>query len=233
MIWLDFPTLFEWLEWLAFLRGDLGAYVLLATAAVIVVVRDWRLSLFALLVQYFVAALLFADVLDPRLALIKLIVGLFICLILYITARQVRWGALPEDVTLAEAIQLRDKQQIRFGPYLLGTTTPVRFFLALMMVLVIWAVVARPENQLPLVSDYNNLAIYALTGLGLLGLSLTGEPLKAGMGLLTFLTGFELFYNVLEQSAAMLLFLAVANLLVALVIAYLMQSRHAFAALFD
>jgi hypothetical protein len=103
----------------------------------------------------------------------------------------------------------------------------------LMMALVIWAIATAPGNQLPLVSAHVNLAIYALAGLGLLGLSLTGEPLKAGMGLLTFLTGFELFYNALEQSVAMLVFLAVANLLVVLVIAYLTQSRHAFAALFD
>ena len=60
-----------------------------------------------------------------------------------------------------------------------------------------------------------------------LALGLTTEPLKAGMGLLTFMTGFELFYNNLEQSVAMIIFLALANLTLALTISYLTQTRHA------
>jgi hypothetical protein len=229
----DFPTVFDWVERLSFLRGDPGAYLLLLTAAVIVVVRDWRWSLFALLAQYVAAAVLFAHVLDPRLAIVKLFIGLFICLILYLTARQVRWGQLPEDVSPAEAIQLREHRQIRFGSYLLPSTTPFRFFLVLMVALVVWALAQRPDYQLPLTAPHINLAVYALCGLGLLGMSLTAEPLKVGMGLLTFFTGFELFYNVLEQSVAMLVMLAGANLILALVIAYLVQARHAFVGLFD
>jgi hypothetical protein len=203
------------------------------TAAVIVVVRDWRGSLFALLAQYLVAAVLFAEVLDPRLAIVKLFIGLFICLILYFTARQVRWGQLPEDVTEAEAVQLRQSRSIRFGPFLLPTNTPFRFLLVATVALAIWTVAQRPDYQLPLAAPHINLAVYALCGLGLLGVSLTSEPLKAGMGLITFFTGFELYYNVLEQSVAMLVMLAVANLLMALVIAYLVQARHTFLTLFD
>jgi hypothetical protein len=229
----DFPTVFDWLERLSFLGGYPGAYLLFVTAAVIVVARDWRWSLFALLTQYLVAAVLFAHVLDPRLAIVKLFIGLFICLILYLTARQVRWGQLPEDVTTAEAVQLRENRQIRFGSYLLPTTTFFRFFLTLMVVLVIWALAQRPDYQLPLTAPHINLAAYVLCGLGLLGMSLTAEPLKAGMGLLTFFTGFELFYNVLEQSVAMLVMLAGANLIMTLAIAYLVQARHTFLTLFD
>jgi hypothetical protein len=230
---LDFPTVFDWLERLAFLGGYSGAYFLLVTAAIIVLVRDWRWSLLALLAQYLVVAVHFADVLDPRLAIVKLFIGLFICLMLYLTARQVLWGQLPEDVTMAEAIQLRENRQIRFGPYLLPTTTPFRFFLVVIVGLVIWSLAQRPDYQLPIAAPHINLAVYALCGLGLLGMSLTAEPLKAGMGLLTFFTGFELYYNVLEQSVAMLVMLAIANLVMALAIAYLVQARHAFLTLFD
>jgi hypothetical protein len=229
----SFPTVFDWLERLSFLGGYSGAYLLLLTAAVIVVVRDWRASLFALLAQFLVAAVLFAEVLDPRLAIVKLFIGLFFCLILYFTARQVRWGQLPEDVTPAEAVQLRQSRSIRFGPFLFPTNTPFRLFLAVTVALAVWALAQRPDYQLPLAPPHINLAIYALCGLGLLGVSLTAEPLKAGMALVTFFTGFELYYNVLEQSVAMLVMLAVANLAMGLVIAYLVQARHTFLTLFD
>ena len=78
-----------------------------------------------------------------------------------------------------------------------------------------------------------SLAILALAGLGMLALAVTSEPLKAGMGVLMFLTGFELFYSALDQSATMLIVLAAVNLVLALVVAYLVQMRHAVPALID
>jgi len=77
------------------------------------------------------------------------------------------------------------------------------------------------------------LAIFALVGLGLATFSLTSEPLMAGLGLLTFMSGAELFYSALEQSATTIGLLAVAHLSLALVIAYLTQTRHAYQALLD
>ncbi|MCI0648033.1 MAG: hypothetical protein L0346_24505 [Chloroflexi bacterium] len=230
---IDIPNIFDLLARFAFLRGAPAAVLVLLTAAVIFVVRDWRWSLLALAVQYLVAGLLFADLLDPRLAVVKSLVGLFICLILHITARQVNWGRLPADITPQEAARLRRDRTIHFGRYRLPTDFPLRLFLALMVTLVVWAVSQRPAYHLPIVPDHFNLAVYALVGMGLAHLSLTTEPLRAGMGLLTFLTGFELYYSALEQSLAMLTFLAVANLVLALVIAALSQARHAYPALLD
>jgi hypothetical protein len=229
----DFPTIFDLLERFGFLRGAPAAYLVLVAAAVVVVIGDWRVSVLALALQYLLAGLLFVDVLDPRLAIIKLFIGLFICLILYITARQVNWGRLPVDITKAEAVQLRDERQIRFGSFLLPTTLPFRLFLALMMALVVWVLAQRAEYSLPVVPEHVNLAVLALAGMGLLGASLTSEPLKAGMGLLMFLSGFELLYSALDQSVAMLALLSAAEMAVTLVLAYLTQARHAFVALVD
>jgi hypothetical protein len=230
---MSFPSVFELLERLAFLRGFPAAYLVMAAAAVMIVVRDWRVSVFALAILYLSASLLFVDVLDPRLAIVRLFVGLFICLILYVTARQVNWGRLPADVTAAEAVQLRDERQIRFGSYLLPTALPFRIFLALVALLAVWALARRPEYNLPIVPAHINLAVYAMVGLGLVALSLTTEPLKAGMGLLLFFTGFELFYSALEQSLAMVAFLSVTELALALAVAYLTQARHAIPAVLD
>lgn len=233
---MTFPTIFDLLNRFDYLRGSPAAFAVLLTAVVILVVQDWRFSLLALALQYLFAGFLYVDLLDPRLAIVKVLVGLFVCLILYLTARQVNWGRLPVDVTEAEVIRLSQERRLRLGSDVLPTTTPFRLFLTLMMVLVVVTLAQRPDYQLPVVPEslgHLHLAIYALAGLGLLGLALTAEPLQAGMTVLMFLSGFELFYSALEQSVAMLAALAAVNLVVALAVAYLTQARHALPALFD
>jgi hypothetical protein len=218
------------------MRGLPAVYAVLVTAVIIVMAWDWRITLLALLVQYLTAGLLFIDVLDPRLAFVKLLTGLFVCLILYMTARQVNYGRLPADVTVKEAAGLGLERRVRVGPYLLPTSLPFRFFAAIMIVLAAWALAQQPAWQLPALADtlaYLNLAVYGLAGLGLLGVGLTADPWRAGLGMLLFLSGFELFYSAVEQSVAMLALLAVTTLLMALFIAYLTQARHALPALVD
>jgi hypothetical protein len=164
--------------------------------------------------------------------IIKLFVGWFICIMLYITARQVNWGALPEDVSAEETVALQSEREIRIGPYLLPGNAPFRFLLALFVAVTAVILSQRQDLRLPAVSDAINLAVLALGGLGLIGLAMTTEPWKAGLGLLTFITGFELFYTTLDQSITMLVFLALSNLILTLTIAYLAQTRHALPAIF-
>lgn len=227
------PNLLEFLQYLAFLRGEPSAYLVMLTAAIILIIRDWRWSLMVLLIQYLVVGLLFADLLPPHLSFMKVIVGLFATLILYLTARQVNWGDLPADVTHDESVQFHSDRFIRLGPYMLPTDTPFRVFLAILVVFSAWALAQNPLYPLPAVPQHLNLAIYALACLGLVKLSLTSEPLKAGIGLLTMLTGFELFYSALEQSVAMIAFLALVNLMTVVAITYLTQARHTFPTILD
>ncbi|MCB0007887.1 MAG: hypothetical protein KDE04_15585, partial [Anaerolineales bacterium] len=221
----NFPTIFDLLARFDFLRGLPAAYLLFVTTFVIIVARHWQLSVFMLAAQYLIAGLLFVDMLDPRLAVIKVLVGQFVCLILYVTARQVAWGQLPVDVSLEEAVQLRRQLQLRFGQFLLPSTTLFRIFLALLTVVVVYTLSQRAIFRLPAVTDPVNLAVFILLCMGLLGLSLSTEPLRAGLGVLTFWLGFELFFASLEQSVALLAVLAAATLIAALAIAYLIQAR--------
>lgn len=233
---MNIPTIFDWLARLEFMRGLPAVYLVLLTAVIIVITWDWRLALMALAAQYLAAGLLFVDILDPRLALIKVLVGLFCCLILAITGGQVNWGRLPTDVTLAEMTQLEPVRRVRLGPFRVPADIPLRLGLAAGMLLVVLVVARRPSYQLLTVEaslDYLNLAVYALVALGLLGLSLTTEPLQAGIGALMFLTGFELFYGILAQSGTILAALAAVNLVVTVAIAYLTQARYAFTAMVD
>lgn len=230
------PTIFDLINRFEFMRGLPAVIMVLLAAIVIVMAWDWRVTLLALLVHYLAVGLLFIDVLDPRLAVVKLLVGLFVCLILYMTARQVNYGRLPIDVTAEEAAGLGLERRVRVGPYTLPTSLPFRFFAAIMMVLVAWALAQQPAFQLPVLPEalnYLNWVIYGLAGLGLLGMGLTADPWRAGLGMLLFLTGFELFYSALEQSVAVLALLAVVTLLITLFISYLTQARHALPALVD
>lgn len=231
---IDFPTIFDLFARFDYLRGQPAANILLVTAVLVVLIWDWRLSVAALAVQYVMAGLLFADILDPRLAIIKVLVGLFICLIIYFTARQVSWGSVPEDVDADEIVAPRPGRQVRLGRFLVTVNFPARILLTAVMGGIVYLLATDPTYALPAVADpARTLAVYALTGFGLLGLSVTAEPLKAGMGLLMFMTGFELFFNGLEQSVALLAILAAGNLALAIAIAYLTQARHLLPAFID
>ncbi len=231
-----FPTIFDWLERLDSWRGFTAAYAVLFTAVLVIIIWDWRFALLALAVQYFFAGLLFVDLLDPRLAMVKLLAGWFACLILYVTARQVNWGGRPQDVSVDELSDVAPEKTVKIGPLAMPASLPLRLLLVLGMLWLINSLLQRPDFALPAVANtmnYLSLAILALVGMGILGLAVTSEPLKAGMGFLMFLTGFELFYSVLDQSATMLIVLAAVTLVLALVVAYLVQMRHAIPALVD
>jgi hypothetical protein len=209
------PTLAEILERLSFISIPTAALGVLVTAEILLVIQDWRLSLLALAAQYVFVGLLLTQVLVPELAALKALIGLIICPVLYVTAVRVRWGRPSAAAN---------------GPpaWRLSTSEPFRLVAALMGALVAYNLATRPGLMLPQVEDPAiNLACYGLMSLGLLALGLTEEPLKAGMGLLTFLSGFELFYAGLEQSLLVIGFLGLVNLLIALGVAYLASVRAA------
>ena len=226
-------TIFDWLDRLAFLRGETAAWLVVLTAVLIVVVPDLRLKLLALAGQYFAAALLFVDVLDPRLAIVKLLVGWFVCLILYMTGRQVNWDRPPEDVTVEEARRWRAPKQVSLGRYRLPVWA-VRAALSGLTLLLVWWLARQPSVYLPLAAEdaayesvaYMNLAVYGLLAFGLLQMALAARPLAGGMGIFMFLTGFALFYSSLDQSLVGLGLLAAVNLAMALGVSYLAQSRR-------
>jgi hypothetical protein len=75
-----------------------------------------------------------------------------------------------------------------------------------------------PES---VISTDLTLACYLLAGLGLLQIGLSEMPMQVGFGLLTFLSGFDLFYVALEPSLAVAGLLSAVGFLIALAAAYL------------
>ena len=75
------------------------------------------------------------------------------------------------------------------------------------------------------VSPLAALAGTWLLASGLIQMGLFARPLRVGVGLLTFLSGFEIFYSALEPSLAVAALLAGVHLGLGLIVAYLAHSE--------
>ena len=237
------PTLSEVLAKLSFLTITPAVIGLVITAVLIVILRDWRFSLAALLGQYVLAGILLTRLIQPQVALTKILIGDLVCVVLYLTARLVSEsseappleredGDFPLKVGGDRGGAAEDGRSRRLAPPTSRTRggAPLadfafRLLAALFVGLAVYSLSQR--YPLPEVPSGIGFVCYWLASQGLLALVLTDEPLKAGMGLLTFITGFELFYSVLERSLSVVGFLGIANFLVALAIAYLTGASEA------
>ncbi|MCS7259991.1 MAG: hypothetical protein NZ765_04315, partial [Anaerolineae bacterium] len=152
----------------------------------------------------------------PEIALIKVLVGALICLMLYLAARQSGWSVL---VNFGVTRQLSSGDVAETHPPLSWTGLIFRA-LALCLVFVLTTVFAR-DYPLPDTPPEVGLSCYWLMLVGLTVLMLNGQPLPAGPGLLTALTGFELLYTLLESSLTIMFLLAAVNLLLTASISYL------------
>jgi hypothetical protein len=234
------PSLPDVLARLSFLAATPAIVGLIVTASLIVISSDWRLSLGALSVQYVLVGLLLTRLIQPQVAVIKVLVGALVCVVLYLTAR------LVSETDAAASLQPGDTEEGHSPPFtapismsqplasnLQPQATPssartlwpelaFRLLATLFVGLAIYSLSRR--YPLPEVALDISFACYWLASLGLLNLVLTEEPLRAGMGLLTFITGFELLFSVLERSLSVVGFLGIANFLIALAIAYIAPS---------
>jgi hypothetical protein len=226
---MDTPTIFDVLDRLASVRGMPSAALIVLAALVAVAAWDMRLAIPALLVHYLMAGLLIVEVLDPRLAVVYTLSGIFVTLILSVTAWQVNWGRPPGGLTAAEAARLGLSRRRALGRFSVSDRALLRLALAIVAAIVAaWA--ARQQGALlgavPDDLAFLEPAIVGLVGLGLVGIATSAEPLPSGVGLLLFLTGFALYYGLLDQSILMTVALVAAGIVVALVVAYLAQARY-------
>lgn len=223
------PTIFDLLDRLAFLRGMPAVALLLLAAFVAVTARDYRLTVPAVLAHYLFAGLLFVDVLEPRLAFVYTLTGVFVSAILLITAAQVNWGRPPGEWVVPDAQSGVGQQRALGRLPLVNRRGLLRLIPAIVVLLVALALILQPQWRptiIPVEQAYLFPAIAGLWGLGLVGLlTRFAEPLPFGVGLLLGLTGFALYYALLDQATAMTVALLVAQLFVALAVAYLAQAR--------
>jgi hypothetical protein len=190
------PEFSEILEKIFFLTTTPALTGLFITAGIIVLTEGKRLSLISMLAQYILVGLILMRLIPPQLAIVKILVGLLIYQVLSISSPRIGFKRGEGDFFFR-----------LFSFILVGLTV----------------LVLHKRYPLPGMPSYLVLACYWLASMGFLTIALTNEPLRAGIGLLTFVTGFELFYAPLERSLSVIGLLGIANLLIALAISYLVS----------
>jgi len=207
------PTFDELVERFSYLAATPAVAVVFLTAAVLVAIRDRRLLISAFALQSVFAGLLFTRVLPAQIAGAKLITGLLISVLYFVTAQQM---SRSEAASTGE--QATSSTRISWQP---EAGLPFRIFAVVMVGVVGWQLANDLDLGIPGLEADVILATILLVGLGLLLLGLTDEPFKAGLGLLTVLTGFELFYASVEPALAVMALLAAVDFSVALGSSYL------------
>ena len=173
------------------------------TAVILMVSRDWRVSVSALGAQYLGVFLLVALSWPLEYAVIKLVAG-------WIAAAVLGMGLMERS----EAWE----QEMAYGL----SVVLFRLFVAGFVVLVVLSFLPEAADWFVLASQEQRLAGLLLVGLGLFHLGLTLQPVRTILGILTVLSGFEILYATMEVSFLVNGFLAAITLGIALVGAYLL-----------
>jgi hypothetical protein len=207
----------------AFLAGVPAMAGLVLTALIMFLTSDWRLSLTALLVQYVFVGLALTRFIQTEVALVKLLVGVLAVSILYLTARRIQEEAGSQPT--AEESPRFLGMSIRWGAGPLGL--PLR---QLTVVLVMLGLVRLfMDYRFPLASADIAFVVFWMGSMGIVGLVLSGDPLRAAAAMLTILAGFDLVYATLEPSLSIAAFWGALTLMAALAFSYL-ATVHALSA---
>ncbi len=188
---------------------------LILTAAIMFLAADWRLSLAALLVQYILVGMALSPSIQQEVVIVKILAGVLAVVILYLSARLIPQA--PEPETAAEGTRHFLRLHIDWAAGPLGL--PLRFLAVLLVALGVFRLFQSYQPTLV----PTNLAFAAcwMGGMGLLGLVLSGDPLRVAPAALTILAGFDLAYAGLDQNLAVAGFFGALTLLAALAFSYL------------
>lgn len=180
-----------------------AAAVLLITGTLLLISRDWRLSIFLLALQYFGVFLLIALGWPLELAVVKLVTGWISGAVLGLALVNIR-----EEVQREEVMTL--------------SGTIFRVLIAILAFLIAYSIGLRLVDWLPELEVEQAIGGMALILLGLIHLGLTSLPLRVVLGLLTVMSGFEILYAGIERSALVTGLLAFVSLGLAFTGAYLL-----------
>jgi hypothetical protein len=185
---------------MAELLNSLPIYIALIAALLNLVRRQWSLNLIALVLQFIFIIPSLLNLFPIQIALIQPLTGIMVSLMLYLTLHQV--GGI-------EAIKLN------------RSLTPGEIFRALagifLLALIFFFLDDFQKAVFPTVPLEHLYLSFGLMLTGIMQLGTIREPLYLAIGLLTFLSGFQLLYSALEFSYLLEALFAAVNLLLGMV----------------
>jgi hypothetical protein len=183
----------------------IAVVILLATSTGLLLNREWRWDLGLLAAQYLGMSFLVGQHLPLGMAAAKLVTGWMVTAALGMTL-----STLPAHEDPVE----------QFWP----TGRAFRLFMVGMIVVLTISVTPRIENTMPGTGMPVSAGAILLIGIGLLCLGTSSQLTRVIFGLLTALAGFEIIYSAMEGSILVAALLAVINLGLGLVGAYLLNA---------
>lgn len=182
--------------------------IILITSTGLLIARDWRWSLILLATQYFCMFILTLQHWPVGMASVKLVAGWMSAAILGMTR---------------SSFPAQDFEETGLWP----RGRLFRLFAAGMVLLIVLATTPSVDTIMADAGYAVTGGSLLLIGMGLLHLGITDYNLRVVIGLMTVLSGFEILYSAVEGSILVAALLAVVNLGLALVGAYLMTAENA------
>jgi hypothetical protein len=173
----------------------IGLIMLLGTGTLLLLVRDWRISIGLLALQYLAMFLVVLMMWPFSVALIKLMVGWMVA------------AVLSTSGTARDAFQEEP---------LLPMGRVFRITMAALILIVVLSAAPQLNRLLPEINIWVIRCGLLSIGLGLAHVGISTRPYRIILGLLTILTGFEIMYAAVEVSFLVIGLLVGVNLALAL-----------------
>jgi len=183
--------------------------LVLLTSCFLLILKDWRLTLAALGLQYIGVLLLTSLSWPIEIAVVKLVTG---------------WMSA---AVLGVALMNTTSPDILYEAGLSRSGIVFRVLAAALAGLVAYTWGGKLVVFIPEIAPEQAYGGLILLLMGLLHLGLTDRPLRVIVGLMTVLSGFEVLYAPLERAALVAGLLAAVNLSLALVGAFLINAPFA------
>ncbi|MFN2194881.1 MAG: hypothetical protein ACK2UW_02000 [Anaerolineales bacterium] len=171
------------------------------TSTSLLISRNWRISILMLALQYLGVFVLVAQSWPLEMAIVKMITGWIAGAVIGLIFVSAHSEYIPAEIWPAGQL--------------------FKLLMVLLTIITIWSLAPNLISWVPGSSIIQMTGGLILLGMGILQISLVIQPLPVVLGLLTFLSGFEILYAVVERSILIAGLLAGVNLTLALVGAYL------------
>jgi len=142
-----------------------------------------------------------------------------VCVVVYLTEQQARLFARDSGSDGAVSVRRWFKGRLA-GWRSRGVSARAAFSFLAVILVGLTAYAVADVVPLPQLSGGLMRVCYVLMGLGVLLLGLSQDPVRVGLGMLTFLSGFDLFYVGLEPSLVVTGLLGSMSFVIALGVAY-------------